>query len=225
MFVRRALQLVGHVLDPGRISVPVNEGDPASQAVSPEKWGLYAWYNNQGVQLKQQGKLDDAMKTFIKAIELNPGRPIAYLNLSLIHFDKQQYTAAEEVLLAAIRRGLPNPEQYIVDFAGLYRRKDMTSRAINLLIKGKELFPQSYLIAANLGSALAAVSRYTEALPELERALNLRPTSTTVLNNLGTYYLKREDLGRALDYWNRSLAIDPRQARIREAAAAVESRL
>jgi len=62
-------------------------------------------------------------------------------------------------------------------------------------------------------------------VPELERALALRPSSTEVLNNLGIYYAKRSDYPRALDYWNRSLSIEPRQPLIRQAADWARSRL
>jgi Tfp pilus assembly protein PilF len=67
--------------------------------------------------------------------------------------------------------------------------------------------------------------RYTEGVRELERALGLRPSSTEVLNNFGIFYAKREDFARALDYWNRSLSIEPHQPLIRQAADAARSRL
>jgi tetratricopeptide (TPR) repeat protein len=101
----------------------------------------------------------------------------------------------------------------------------MESRAIAILTKGRQLLPQSYPIAANLGSELVSSSRYTEGVPELERALGLQPSSTLALNNLGTYYAKQQDYARALDFWNRSLAIDARQPPIRAAAEAARSRL
>ena len=101
----------------------------------------------------------------------------------------------------------------------------MSTRAIAILYKGRSLFPQSYLIAANLGSALVSANRYTEGVPELERALGLQPSSTLVLNNLGVYFSKTNDFRRAIDYWNRSLSIEPRQPQIREAAVAARSRL
>jgi len=126
-----------------------------------------------------------------RAIEMNPSRPTPYLNLAMALFDKQQYTDAEEAFMQAVAKGLPNAENYFVDFAALYRQRDLTSRAIALLEKGKEVFPQSYAIAANLGSALLAANRYSEGVPELERALGLQPSSTSVLNNLGIFYAKK----------------------------------
>jgi Tfp pilus assembly protein PilF len=87
------------------------------------------------------------------------------------------------------------------------------------------MFPQSATIAANLGATLVSVSRYTEGVPELERALGLQPSSTLVLNDLGVFYAKHNDYARALDYWNRSLSIEPHQPQIREAANAARAHL
>jgi tetratricopeptide (TPR) repeat protein len=140
-------------------------------------------------------------------------------------FDRQMYSAADDAFFQAVAKGLPDPEKYFIDFAALYRERSMPSRAIAVLEKGKEMFPQSYIIAANLGSAMVDASRYTEGIPELERALGLQPSSTEVLNNLGVFYAKKKDYARALDYWNRSLSIEPHQLQIRQAADAARTRL
>jgi predicted AlkP superfamily phosphohydrolase/phosphomutase/Tfp pilus assembly protein PilF len=223
------LQAVGHLNDPTRNLTPIIEDEEqpaeAAQPLAPEKWGTYAYYNNLGVELRGKGKLRESMEAFEQAVELNPSRPVPYLNLAMARFDRQMYTDADEAFMQAVAKGLPNAERYFVDYASLYRQKQSPSRAIVLLYKGKETFPQSPLIAGNLGSALVAASRFTEGVPELERALGLQPSSTLVLNNLGIFYAKKNDYARALDYWNRSLAIEPRQPPIRDAANAARARL
>ena len=222
------LLAVGHLSDPTRNLTPMlEEADQPARAapVSPEKWGLYAYYNNLGVQLKAQGKSKDAVEAFQKALDINPGRATPYLNIAIAMFDKQQYSAAEDAFMNAVQHGLPNAEHYFIDFAALYRKNSLTTRAIILLQKGKQLFPTSYAIAANLGSALLQADRFNEGVPELERALGMQPASTLVLNDLGLVYVKKNDYGRALDYWNRSLSIEPHQPQIREASNAVRSRL
>ncbi|HKO01789.1 MAG TPA: tetratricopeptide repeat protein, partial [Thermoanaerobaculia bacterium] len=225
---QRAEQSIGHLNDPARALTPVLETDEPQRAaapIPPQQWGSYAYYNNLGVQLRSKGKLKEAIEAFQQAIELNPDRPTPYLNLAMALFDRMQYTAAEEVFMTAVQKGLPNAERYFIDFAALYRQRDMISRAISILYKGKATFPQSWQIAANLGSALAQANRYTEGVPELERALGLQPSSTLVLNDLGIFYAKKNDYARALDYWNRSLSIDQRQPGIRDAANAARTRL
>jgi predicted AlkP superfamily phosphohydrolase/phosphomutase/Tfp pilus assembly protein PilF len=224
-----ALQAIGHLNDPNRNLTPVlEEGEGPARAAAPlppEKWGTYAYYNNLGVELRGKGKLKEASEAFEQAVELNPERPAPYLNLAMAYFDRQFYTDADETFFKAVAKGLPNAEAYIIDFAALYRERNMVSRAIGVLAKGKELFPQSYLISANLGSAMVAASRYTEGVPELERALGMQPSSTLVLNNLGIFYAKKNDYARALDYWNRSLSIQPQQPGIRQAVEAARTRL
>jgi len=223
------LRTIGHMLDPSRGMEAVFEDEDAPQRapvpLPPEKWGLYAYWNNQGIEFRKQNKLNEAIGAFQQAIDLNPNHPTPYLNMAMTLFDKQQYTAADNLFIMAVQKGLPNADRWFVDFAALYRSRDMTTRAVNLLYQGRRIFPQSYAIAANLGSALGEAGRYTEGLPELERALGMQPSSTLVLNNLGLYYARRVDYPRALDFWNRSLTIDPRQPEIRRAADAARSRL
>ena len=67
--------------------------------------------------------------------------------------------------------------------------------------------------------------KLTKERTALVRALGLQPSSTLALNNLGLFYAKQNDYGRALDFWNRSLSIEPHQPQIREAAIAARSRL
>lgn len=222
------LQAIGHLTDPSRMQ-PIFENEDAEEIAAtqpnPANWGQYAYWNNQGIQLRSQGKLKEAVDAFQQAINLNPTRPTPYLNMAMTLFERQHYTAADDVFIMAVARGLPNAERWFADFAALYRSRNMTSRAITLLYKGKQIFPQSYVIAANLGSALMQAERYTEGLPELERALGLQPSSTLVLNNLGIFYSKRKEYARALDFWNRSLTINPQQPQIRQAADAAQAQL
>ncbi|HVR38634.1 MAG TPA: alkaline phosphatase family protein [Thermoanaerobaculia bacterium] len=221
----QALQAIGHLIDPSRPLTPVFEEQEASRPIPPEQWGAYAHLNNTAIELRKQGKLQESTDAFQKAIELNPTRPIPYLNMAMVMLDRQQYSVADDLFMAAVSRNMPNAEQWFIDFGAYYRDHNMPSRAISLLYRGRQIFPQSYAIAANLGSALSEMNRYGEGLPELERALSLQPSSTLALNNLGTFYAKRNDYSRALDFWNRSLTIDAAQPQVRAAVSAARTRL
>jgi Tfp pilus assembly protein PilF len=224
---RAELQAIGHLTDPNRVIAPILETDqpPVAQPLSPERWGAYAYWNNLAIQLRSQNKTKEAIDAFDRAIDINPARPTPYLNEAMLMVDKQMFTAADKRFLEAVEKGLPNADRWFVDFAALYRDRDMPSRSIAVLYKGREMFPQSYEITANLGAQLVAVDHLTEGLPQLERALGLQPSSTMALNNLGLAYSKNNDYARAVDFWNRSLAIDPRQPKIREALNAARTRL
>ncbi|HEX8153827.1 MAG TPA: alkaline phosphatase family protein, partial [Thermoanaerobaculia bacterium] len=91
----RELQAIGHLIDPTRSQQPVFDDDDeggsgtqlAAQPVAPEAFGSYAWYNNQGVQLRGQNKPKEAIEAFQKAIDVNPNRPTPYLNMAMTLFD------------------------------------------------------------------------------------------------------------------------------------------
>jgi Tfp pilus assembly protein PilF len=225
------LQAIGHLSDPSRNLTPQLEDEDQQTADSnatplpPDVWGRYAYLNNSAIGLLKQKKTSDAIDALNQAIELNPRRAVPHLNLAMTLLEKQQFTNAYAEFLKAVAAGLPNSEQWFVDYAAWYRDHDMQTRAIVVLYKGKELFPQSFTIAANLGATLLSADRFTEGVPELERALGIQPSSTLALNNLGTFYAKQHDYGRALDFWNRSLAIDGRQPEIRAAVEAARTRL
>lgn len=222
---RAELQNIGHVIDPSQTSLPRFEAEGEQAQISAADWGRYAWLNNHAIDLRQEKKIDEALAENRRAIELNPSRPTPYLNRAMLLLERERYTDAEEAMLEAVRRNLPNGEQYVLDLAAWYTERDLRTRAINFLDRAAELFPQSYRIAANRGTILASVQRYTDAMPQLQRALELQPSSTLALNSMGLIAMRREDWGTALDYWNRSLAVDPRQPDIRQAAEAVRSRL
>ncbi len=222
------LQAMGHVVDRKRATAPAvtpEEMTAPEVPVGSEAWGRYAYLNNLGVQLQRQGKTQEALDAFQKAIDTNPGRSTPFLNYAIALAKAKRFTPAENVFFAGIERGVNNPVELIIDFAAWHREKGNGERAINVLMRGRQLFPDSPQIAANLGSALAAQMRYTEGLAELERALAMQPSSTLVLNNLGLVHVRRKDYARALDYWNRSLAIDPAQPKIRAGVEAVRTRL
>ena len=221
------LERIGHMVDEREASMArLPEGQEDAEAVLPsDVWGEYAYYNNLGVELKGKKQAAEALNALEKAISLNPSRPTPYLNLAMLNFDRQHFSAADEMLHQAVARGLPNGEKWYIDFAALYREANMPTRAAKLLEEARAIYPQSAAIAANLGSAMADVKRYTEGTAELERALGLQPTNTLALNNLGLIYLRKKDYARALDYWNRSLAINPQQSQIKQAASAVMTHL
>lgn len=61
----------------------------------------------------------------------------------------------------------------------------------------------------NLGLALDRQSKFREAIPPYESALNLEPTHAATLNNLGAIYEQLEAEDRAIALYRRALAADP----------------
>jgi tetratricopeptide (TPR) repeat protein len=67
-----------------------------------------------------------------------------------------------------------------------------------------------------LGDAHSQAKNYQRAIELYEAALILRPPSTALLNALGLCYAGLGDSGKALGYFERSLALEPNQEPIKD---------
>jgi len=60
-------------------------------------------HNSRGIELADRGWLDEAIKEFKKAIELDPSSAHAHDNLATVYSEKKLYAQALEEYLAALR--------------------------------------------------------------------------------------------------------------------------
>ncbi len=72
--------------------------------------------------------------------------------------------------------------------------------------------PDSWVAHASLGVHLARTERPDEAIPHLERAIELKPTNRVAWNGLAGAYEKLGERDEAIATYERALASDPRDA-------------
>ena len=65
-------------------------------------------------------------------------------------------------------------------------------------------------------------SNYDKAIPNYEKAIQLEPQNTPAMGNLGLVYIKLKDYKKAKYYFEKSLAVDPAQVRIKKYVAKLE---
>lgn len=69
----------------------------------------------------------------------------------------------------------------------------------------------------NAGIELLQAGQYEAALPVLQGALREDPDNIRILNALGASHYELDHVGDAVQYWDKSLALNPQQPAIREA--------
>ncbi|MEM6503682.1 MAG: tetratricopeptide repeat protein, partial [Cyanobacteria bacterium P01_C01_bin.89] len=139
-------------------------------------------YNNRGVALRAQGKLEAAIASYDRAIELNPNDAIAYTNRGNALYDQGKLEAA----IASYDRAIElNPND-----ANAY-----TNRGVALRAQGK---------------LEAAIADYNRALsfPD-ERVGNTQSTHAVMRNNLGFALQQQGKLEEAIEQYKKALALDP----------------
>lgn len=71
-------------------------------------------YCNKGSALDMQGKPDEAIAAFKKAIKTQPDYQLSYYNLGLTYYNTKNYTGAEEMLIKAVQLNPHHPSSHLL---------------------------------------------------------------------------------------------------------------
>lgn len=161
---------------------------------------------NLGVLLRRQGRLEEAIAHFSKALQANPQHEGAHNNLGLAlyeigrldeaisHYDraieiKPNYAVAHHNLgLAYVRQGKPG------------KAIDHFSRAL----QAKPDYPEAY---DQLGMALWDQGKVNEAITSLSKALQIKPDYAEGHSNLAIVLAKTGDSEAAMHHFSQALQI------------------
>lgn len=172
-------------------------------------------------KLKLNGKHEEAIELLESLIIEDPTNvsileEIADNELSLEHHDRainaaKQALSFDEDSYTAL---------YILGF--LSSQKEQWIDSITYLTKANKLKPNNPEILRCLGWSLFCTGKRTQGIVTLERALNLDADNPLTLCDLGVTYLQAHDFKKAKALFNRTLDIDPFNARAKECIVLVQ---
>ena len=140
-------------------------------------------HNNLGNALKHQGKIEEAIAHFKKALQINPGYAKAHNNLgtALASQGKTEEALKHFGMALYINPGYATAHSNIgVALAG----RDEFEKAIVHFKAALRLEPDSAEVHSNLGAALVRRGQLQEALEHLHIALRLKPDDVQTYKNL-----------------------------------------
>lgn len=135
-------------------------------------------YNERAIEFQQTGDLSTALKSYERAVNLNPRYAVAHYNLASAYEDVEAFDEALAEYQTAVRA---DPKFYFAhnNLARLYllRRKDHAS-ALNILNAALDLRPKEtqvkYSLYKNRGWAHLGLGYYDQAVADLRESLNWR---------------------------------------------------
>ncbi|MCP4377212.1 MAG: DUF4915 domain-containing protein, partial [bacterium] len=137
------------------------------EAFVPEIKDHAQLHQNKGLQLYQEGKLDEAAKEFEKAVKMQPDFLPARANLGITLVDLEQYDQAIEQLQQVVRDDALNADAYrSMGFA--YSQKREIDSAIQYLRKAIEVRVDFAAAHLNLAMLLLLKCEYLEGWQEYE---------------------------------------------------------
>lgn len=125
---------------------------------------------------RAQGKVDQAMASFEKALQLDPCCMEVLLQLAILKQQRSSFDKAIEYCerILRIKPDLATP--YFL-LANLYQQQGNEAKAIPMLLKGAELEPKAIpaQLHVDLAKYLSAQNRLSEAAAGCQRALSIDP--------------------------------------------------
>lgn len=177
-------------------------------------------YNLLGQAYHGLGRLDDAIRSFEKSLQLNPLYTEAALNLAVTLFDIGRYeeaNAVQERIQKEKRTSQSGHDEYAMkklanmhaEIGDAYRALGMHEHASEEYIKALHLAPQFPDVRTKLAETYRDNGMIDEAIHELEQLKNARPDYIPARMALGiSYYLKCK-IDEAIAEWAHILKIDP----------------
>lgn len=164
-------------------------------------------HNSRGIELADRGWLEEALKEFKKAIELDPNSSHAHDNLATVYAEKKMYREALDAHLTSLRLDPENPTGHynLASFLGAHGLEFAVAE-FQHTIELEADYPDAHL---NLGLAYADLGRTPEAMTALKTAVELDPTDALPRHELASLQMEEGDYRQAIVALKEVTRLDP----------------
>lgn len=160
-----------------------------------------AGYFSKAVLFHKQGKMENAITMYKKALSYAPENPDALFNLASIYIKLSRYSEACNILLKLLS-GNPADSMTALNIAiaeiGLGKNRDAISHLEKINGEEREL---QFRVAFHKGVALSRIGEQPEALDSYRNAELINPGNTALLLNMAVLYDRLGRYDEAINYY------------------------
>jgi tetratricopeptide (TPR) repeat protein len=145
--------------------------------------GSFVAHGSLGRAYQDQGRVDEAIREYEKAIEIYADDYKAHYNLGVV-YDQQ---GAFEKAVHHYKKTIEIYPQYFnahFNLGNIYHRQGLLDAAIGHYKKVIELHPEDFEAHNNLGVAYAGQGKLDKAIVEWENVLEIDPQNTSAIDNI-----------------------------------------
>jgi len=165
-------------------------------------------HNMAGIELRSQGRFEDAISHFRRALAIKPDYVRALGNLGVALESQGKVDEAISCYIRAIQIKPKSPLMYY-DLGIAHESLGKIDEAIRYYRKALELKPDYYQAHNNLGNVLKSKGKLIEAISHYEAALQIKPNSASIHFNLGIANRLLGDLNQSVYHYRKALQFEP----------------
>ncbi len=152
--------------------------------------------------------LEWGIKSFQKAIELEPNNPALYVELSKLYMNNEQNDKALEVIEKAI--GLQsNFTQAFIQKALVFEKQENLAGAIEIMENANKEIPSNTEILFQLGRVYFNNNQIDEAIVKFKKVIEIMPNHSNARYALAMAYVKQEKKTMAIKEFEKVLELNP----------------
>ncbi|MFZ0825885.1 MAG: tetratricopeptide repeat protein [Verrucomicrobiia bacterium] len=174
-------------------------------AKNPDCWLAH---NNLGIYLYNEGRMEEAMDHYQKAIRINPNRFDTFYNLGAALAAEGRFDEAIANYHLALQIN-PNYAYALNNLGIALANQGRLDEAIPCYRQAIQIEPDFPGALNNLGVALAASGQLDEAIEAFHKSIQINPTSSSTLNNLGHVLAARGRFEEAIENYHQAIQINP----------------
>jgi protein O-mannosyl-transferase len=174
----------------------------------------YLAYDNLGKALQDQGRSDEAIASWTKAVQLAPGYSEAQYNLGTALLEQGRHAESIVHLQAAVKAA-PGDANAHQNLANAYLKLGELAQATAEYAESATLAPDVPVFRRVLGSALLRQSKWNDAALVLSDAVRLEPGNAEANRNLGVALINQGRGGEALKYFEEAARLEPNNTDMR----------
>ena len=165
-------------------------------------------YYNLGLALEASGRPEEAIRSYLQAVHVDPDYAEAYNNLGVAYADKKMLPEAVRYYSSALRIN-PGFDRAHHNLGLVLARQGKLDEAVPHFYEAVRINPYYANAHLNLGIALAKMGRLDEATSHLAKAVHLKPGFAEAYNSLGLAQARLGNLKQAAESFSQALRIKP----------------
>ena len=182
----------------------------------------------QGNQLYNERKFDEALVIFQKFAEINPNVFQIYFNIGDVYREKGEFDKANEQYMIAQTKAKEKADvvmqaKALASFGEIFLRQEKMKEAQEYFTQSIALNPKDEILAYNVAEIFFGRNQIDDAIKYYLLAIQIKPEWSEPYLKLGYAYLNKGDMVKAVEYLKQFLTRDPESTQAPVVKSLIES--